>query len=315
MDFQKLTEKVFAYYAREKYNQALEVVQKAVIEYPKKLNITSYWAACLYTKLSKNKKAIDVLENTLNKGIWWSPKLLTEDPDLEPLYNKEEFKRLVSRCSELWKEKQSNSEPELTVMTPESYTENKKYPLLIILHGRNGNVNEFSKYWDIPYLREKYILAFPQSSQVFGINSYCWDGLELAKSEVKSHYKKLIQNYNVNLKNVILAGASQGGRLAIQLALEESNFCGFVGVIPAISDVDYYLNKKENWEKNRMKGVMIVGDSDNYYPPVKKLYTRFRELDYPIKIIAEEGLGHSISGKFPDYIKSALEFINDNITR
>jgi len=47
MNFKRLTEEVFSLYTQEKYNQALEVVQKAKSEYPEKLHKTSYWAAGL----------------------------------------------------------------------------------------------------------------------------------------------------------------------------------------------------------------------------------------------------------------------------
>ncbi len=308
MKFEKLTEEVFSLYTQEKYNQALEVVQKAKSDYPEKIHKTSYWAACLYNKSNKHKEAIDELTNSFEKGFWWAPKLLTEDPDLEPLHNKKEFKELVSKCKKLREIKQSNSKSKLKVLKSEK-KKNKNYPLLIILHGRSGNIEEFSKYWDIPYLKDKYLLAFIQSSQVFGMDSFCWDDIELAKKEVKKHYNSLVQNNKVNINNVIIAGASQGGRLAIQLALEENVFCGFIGIIPALTDVDKYKEFMINWEKIKMKGVMITGDKDYYYKNVKELYKSMNDLNYPIKLITEKGLGHYISDKFPKHIKSALEFI------
>ncbi|HKL76211.1 MAG TPA: hypothetical protein VJ881_09110 [Halanaerobiales bacterium] len=238
MNFKRLTEEVFSLYTQEKYNQALEVVQKAKSEYPEKLHKTSYWAACLYNKLNRHKEAIDELKNTFNKDFWWAPKLLTEDPDLEPLNDKQEFKELISKCKKLRDERQSNAKPILKVLSPDK-KKNRNYPLLIILHGRNGNIKEFSKYWTSSYLRDNYLLAFFQSSQVFGMKSYCWDDVELAKKEVKEQYNNLVQNYEVDTNNVIIAG-----------------------------------------------------DNDYYYKNVKKLYKGMNELDYPIKLITEKGMGH-----------------------
>ncbi|MGM0437787.1 MAG: alpha/beta hydrolase [Bacillota bacterium] len=308
MKFKRLTEEVFSLYSQEKYNQALEVVRKAKSEYPKKLHKTSHWSACLYNKLNRHREAIDELKNTFNKGFWWAPKLLTEDPDLKPLNDKKEFKELVSKCKKLRDERQSNAKPKLKVLSPEK-KKNINCPLIIILHGRNGNIKEFSKYWDIPNLRDDYLLAFLQSSQVFGMNSYCWDDIELAKKEVKEQYNNIVQNYKVDTNNIIIAGASQGGRLAIQLALERNIFCGFIGVIPAISEVDKHIESMNNSVKSNMKSVMITGDNDRYYPKVKQLYKRMNELDYPIKLITEKGMGHYISEKFPKHIKSALKLI------
>lgn len=308
MNFKEITEEVFSHYTQNNYNQALEVAQKAKSEYPKKLNKINYWIACLYTKLNRHKEAIDELKDSFNKRYWWAPSLLKEDPDLEPLHDIEEFKELVSKCNKLREEKQSNSVPKLEVMKPEK-KKNKTSPLVIILHGRNGNIEEFSKYWETNYLKDKYKLAFLQSSQVFGMNSYCWDNIELAKKEVKEQYDFLVQNYEVDLNNVIIAGSSQGGRIAIQIALEENGFCGFIGIIPAISDLDKYKELITNREKRKMKGVMITGDNDRYYSKVKKLYKCMNDLNYPIKLITEKGMGHYISDKFPKHIKSSLEFI------
>jgi len=262
----------------------------------------------LYTKLNMYKEAIDELKDSFKKGYWWAPKLLKEDPDLEPLQDLEEFKELVSKCNKLREEKQLNSVPKLKFLKPEK-KKNKTYPLVIILHGRNGNIEEFSKYWEMNYLRDKYILAFLQSSQVFGMNSYCWDDIELSKKEIKEQIDNLVQKYKVDLNKVIITGASQGGRLAVQIALEDNLFCGFVGIIPAISDIDKFKELINNWEKSKMKGIMITGDNDRYYPNVKQLYNYMNDLDYPIKLITEKGMGHYISDKFSKHIKSSLEFI------
>lgn len=309
MRFEKVAEIVFSYYGQEKYSEALEVVKKAMKEYPEKEHRTAYWAACLYAKSNDYKSAINVLRECFHKGFWWAPAMLTKDPDLAPLYDNDEFKQLVSECNIVYKKVQAETKPELLIKIPKNYYENKHYPLMVVLHWRGGNVKDFSKHWNIPVLRDNYILAFPQSSQVLGMESYCWDNIEIAKQEILTHYNNIINEYKIDINQIIIAGASQGGRLSIDLALEENIFHGFIAAIPALSDIDYYIKLKDNWKYE--KGVIIAGDKDYYYQKTKQFYSIFKELNYPIKLIVEKELGHTLSENFSNHIKKSIEFINE----
>ena len=93
------------------------------------------------------------------------------------------------------------------------------------------------------------------------------------------------------------------------MALEKNKYNSFIGVIPAISDVEEYLALINEVEKSKIKGVMISGDNDVFYPQVEDLYKGLKESDFPIKLITEKGLGHSISKRFPKQIKSAIKYI------
>lgn len=308
MGFEKVAEKVFSYYGQKKYSEALEVVENAMAKYPEKVSRTGYWAACLYTKLNNQKQAIEILKNLFKKGFWWAPEMLTKDPDLTPLLKNEDFKQLVNECNSVYKKVQAKTKPKLLLKLPRYYDEDNQYPLIIILHWRNGNVKDFFKHWDVSILRNNYILAFPQSSQVLGMDDYCWDNIKLAKDEILTHYRNIMDKYKINKNEIIIAGASQGGRLSIDLALEENKFHGFIAAIPAISDVNYYLKLKDNW--NDTKGVLITGDKDNYYQKTNDFYYAFKKLKCPVKLVVEKELGHTLSEKFPQSIKESIEFIN-----
>lgn len=92
---------------------------------------------------------------------------------------------------------------------------------MIALHWYMGTAEEFAQYWET--LEDMgFLLALPQSSQVVSEGGFGWDNGDLARKELFAHREALRRAYAFDEGHVILAWASQGGRLAIELAFEGS---------------------------------------------------------------------------------------------
>lgn len=310
-DFIEYRNKVYELYLQGRYSEALEIAEKAYARFRDEVSRTSYWLACLNSVLHKEDKAIEILTNSLDDGVWWSPKILEGEKDLDPLRNREEFKKLVERCWKIFEEKQKESKPERLVFYPNKFDREKKYPLFVALHWRGGNMKEFSKYWK--YVLERgYILLVPQSSQLSGNNAYCWDDWEKAKNEVMKHIIEMKEKHNLIEDGIVVAGASQGASLGIiDLVLEDTplNLERFIVVVPPIDDVSFFIPLLKNGVRKGVKGYILAGEKDNFTKNTKDLCSEMEKAGLLYKLTVVKGLGHDFPSNFDVYLDEALDYM------
>jgi predicted esterase len=303
-----LQTRLFKLFDEGKYQEALDVANVIEETYPDMIHKTYFWRACLYCALEETSQAMLELNSGLNQGVWWNPNTLMNDADLKPLHDIDEFRDILKQCESILKEASSLAKPEHLILKPEANMQ-ERIPVLYSLHWRGDNINSFSQYWDIEELREDYIFAFPQSSQIYGFNAFCWDNTEIAKEEIMTTLKKIKKEIDIENNDVILAGASQGGKLALELALnnEISNVKGFIIVVPSIREITGYEGLIEKATEKGMKGYIITGDKDYFYSDVLKLQTLFEEKNFPCKLYIKEGMGHFFPQDFSTILVEAIE--------
>ncbi|WP_441294180.1 TPR end-of-group domain-containing protein [Bacillus sp. FJAT-27225] len=287
-----------------KYEEAHTLIEKAQKEFPKRLDKTIFWEACIYSIQGNQENAIAVLKEGIQKGVWWNPLALTRDPDLNNLQNNKEFQVIVNECKDIFDSYKGMSSPKLF-----TYGNDKSNSGLFSLHWRGSNVKDFAPYWFDNNLLNDYLFGFPQSSQVFGYNAYCWDKQDIAVEEIITSYRDFKEKFNT--KQDIIAGASQGGKLAIELSLNGNilGTKGFIAVIPAIQDLaslEGLLVRSEN----KIKGCIITGDKDFFYTKTVELAKLLGENDFQCKLMVKEGLGHFFPSDFTDLLKEAVDFIH-----
>ncbi|TCS81061.1 alpha/beta hydrolase [Tepidibacillus fermentans] len=202
-----------------------------------------------------------------------------------------------------------NSVPQLFVQTPINFRPDRHYPLLFSIHWRHGNAISFMDYWKTPRTKTDFIMAFPQSSQMCATDDYCWDDEELAKRELLEAYQKVIQQYPIDLNRIIIAGASQGGRLAIEMALSgEIQSNGFISVIPAFYEFDPSILKQAN--HFNLRGYMIAGELDPFTSKAVEFYRHCKENDFTCELTIELGVGHAFPEKdLPKKLDQAINFV------
>jgi poly(3-hydroxybutyrate) depolymerase len=121
-----------------------------------------------------------------------------------------------------------NRQGSATLMLPDNYDPTKKYPLIVALHGYQGNPNDISTMMNLERLRkEGNIVLVPAAKD------HSWNGSGIsffgdAKGSngqpindvdfVRAAIGQVENNYQVNKNDITLAGFSQGGQLAYQLA-------------------------------------------------------------------------------------------------
>lgn len=300
IDFQK---KLFARFSEKNFPMVHTLIRQAEVEFPERLEKIQFWKACVFSLEGKPEQAIEALQNGLEQGIWWNPLVLKNDPDLKTLQEREDFKNILRQCEEIFQKQTALSKPELYV-----YGNDLADIGIYSLHWRGSNVPDFAPYWLNEVVLEKFYFGFPQSSQVWGYNSYCWDHQETATKEVINMYEKFKQGAKGN--KVILAGASQGGKLALKLALEGTIAVeGCIAVIPAINNVDEFKEILQQNPNRFLKCSIVTGDEDYFYGKQLELVELFNQYGLSVKLFVKKGLGHFFPDDFIELLQEAVEFI------
>jgi alpha/beta hydrolase family protein/phospholipase/carboxylesterase len=317
--------RVFRYYNESRYREALEVAQDAAqkfLDYDAK---TSFWIACLQSHLGNEDEAIRVLQAAIKRSVWWPTEVL-RDNDLDPIRDKPEFTTIEAECARLKRKQLSQkTSPDLMVRLPVGYSERKEWPALMMFHQRYGERPELSAEPWLPVLSMGVILAIPWSSQVYAHDGRSWDSPEVSEKDVKWAFSKL-EEYHLDSGNVVVGGFSQGAALSIYSVLERIVQCrGFVAVAPSDWVIpedkpaaersrpsEAFLSLLEASDCRGLRGVIITGDKDPFFPKIQQLYRLMVEKGLDGKLQIETGLGHEYPEKFGDKLRTALDFVLEN---
>lgn len=313
---------VFRYYGESRYREALAVAQEAAAKFPDYDAKTSFWIACLQSRLGNYNEALQTLQDAVRRNVWWPLEVL-RDSDLDPIRDKPGFKTIESHSARLRLEQvNKKAPPDLMVHLPSGYDDGKEWPALIVLHQRYGERPELTGPPWMPVLSTGMILAVPWSSQVYAHDGRSWDNLEASERDITWAYSKL-REYRPDHKNVIVGGFSQGGALSIYSAFMRIIPCrGFVAVAPSDWIIpeskpagerdrpsEAFLSLVEASDFRGLRGVIIIGDKDLFFPKIQHLYKLMVEKGLDGRFQIETGLGHEYPEDFGAKLRAAIDFV------
>ncbi len=258
------------------YQAAYDFATAQLTIFPKQTPLLEYWRICMAANLGEEDLALDILEQTLAREIWYAGTLLRKSPALEKIQGHERFETLVSTSQALQAQAQSERFPLLTLRPEgECHSVETRCPCLLGLHANNGTVDSSLAFWQ-PAAQAGWLVSAPQSSQSVWVDAYVWDDYAIARQEVSTHLASLDARYAIDPEQVVIAGHSMGGEVAIRLALE--------GVLPltgilAIAPNGPLLDDPANWlpllseaaERiasglPELRAVFVVGEHDRTIP-------------------------------------------------
>jgi predicted esterase len=291
---------------QKEWTKALILAEKAEFLYREKIHYTSFWKSCLLTKLNQPTEALTQLKLAIDQGVWWNPETLLNEEMLSSIKHDEKFQQIVQICKQRWQEQQRLAHPELYVMG-----NNKDKTAILSLHWRGDNARDFAEYWKSEEFLKQYVFGFAQSSQVRGYETFCWDDKETAIKDIEYLYRVFQHNYLTKETEVILAGASQGGKLAIELALAHPaiKVKGFIVVVPAIKDLDEFEQLLASGEVRNVPGFIITGRKDMFYDHTEKLCRLLKDYGIHCQLYVDEHEGHMFPKGFPKLLAEAIHFI------
>lgn len=328
-EFVDYRNRLFHYYNESRYREALEVARDAAQKFPDYDAKTSFWIACLQSRLGRYDDAVRALQDAVKRRVWW-PEEVLRDTDLDPIRDRPEFVTVEAECARLKREEvNKKASPDLMVRLPTDYNERKNWPVLMVFHQRYGERPELSAAPWLPVLSMGMILAVPWSSQVYAHDGRSWDKPEVSQNDVKWALSKLKSGHKLDSGNVVVGGFSQGGALSIYSVLERIVPCrGFVAVAPSDWVIpedkpaaerelpsEAFLSLVKASDCRGLKGVIMIGDKDPFYSKIEQLYALMVEKGLDGKLLVETGLGHEYPHGFEDKLRTALDFVLENSTK
>jgi antitoxin component YwqK of YwqJK toxin-antitoxin module/predicted esterase len=200
---------------------------------------------------------------------------------------------------------------EYEIVKPGNFSPKKKYPLLLLLHGRGGNLKSSQERWKTKDLSSRFLIAFVQSSQFLSfIDCYSWDDLQQSRQDVRLVYKEISENYPVDKDKIIIAGMSAGGKISIDAALN--------GIVPAAGFIACCPPKPEGLTKEMVqksaargiRGTIIAGENDTrWVGGAREMAAMFEEMKLPHRLIIVPGMGHQVPEDSDRLLKEAIEHI------
>ncbi|WP_040447511.1 alpha/beta hydrolase [Ktedonobacter racemifer] len=250
------------YYANE-YVQAFALIEEKYADFPEQSAQIAYWRLCFHALLGKQKEALQIFHETLDRGDWFGPSMLEQDLDLVELRPLAEFQEMLEVCRQRLVQAKDKAQPELHIVKPEA--EVRPLPLLIALHGNQGNAYESLGEWR-GVTAQGWLLSVPTSSQIDGPGCFIWNDREAGGREIYQHLTMLNGEHEVDSKRVVLGGFSMGGGLAVWVALTQAiPCCGFVVLAPYLTDEE--LEKLPailaQQQPTGLRGYIIVGQEDS----------------------------------------------------
>jgi predicted esterase len=321
-NFPYYRDQIFGLYNDRKYREALAVAFQAKEKFPEKSAKTSYWIGCLQSRLGESEEALQTLEKASKDGIWWPDQALLMEPDLDPLQSRPDFKAIIAESQRLKQRALLAAKPGVMVLTPRNFSPEERHALIIALTPRVGHPGEFAEHWT-DALNQGFLLAVPHSSQPISSEEYCWDDPERSERDVAWAYKQIRDKYNIDPAKVIVAGFSQGAALAMYLTLNRTFPCrGFIAVASSdwVAPEDKPADQRDHPSEafasfirakdvKGLKGVIIIGDEDPFWPKINKLLEGMVERGFNCKLDVVQNLGHEFPVDFERRAESATNFL------
>lgn len=302
MTFNELTGKMVALYNEKKFEEALQLIEQHLDAFPEQAARLTYWRMCFLSLMGRSEDVFSVFRQGLDSGLWWQEELFA-DPDLNAVRDLPEFQRLITVSHERYQEAQGQIERDYTVLAPEPPSSGL-YPLLITLHGRNGNKESDIVRWELARQRGWLVLAVQSTQPVFQ-GAYHWDNPERGFADLLYYYDQAVEQYQIDPQRVVIAGFSQGSGMAIYTALTQTlPVRGFIGIGTWWADANQL-----DLQGEQVRGYFITGEKDHTLERAREIQDVLRKNNIPFAEEVHADLGHEFSSDFGTSFDKAIDFI------
>lgn len=295
-------------YEAKEYQQVLALIEQEQVNFPMRTLDFLYWRLCMINLLGRQAEALQLFSELIEQGNWVEPTWLLKDEDLTSLHHLPEFQSLIAICQQRLVEAQATAQPELLVYP--SYAH--KLPCMIALHGNMDNAQNTSEEWH-EIIKQGWLLAVPQSTQVMGMTNYVWNNRERSIHEVCTHFATLNEKHAIDTERVVLGGFSKGGGLAIWLTLHQLvSVRGFVVLGPSLKndELEMFPSLLATRNLTGVRGYIIVGEEDEHCLRVSHQVTEIMHAhDLPCKLEILSGVSHEYPPDFSERVTQGLAFV------
>jgi predicted esterase len=262
--------------------------------------ISWYTQACQLGRQGRVEEAIAALRSGLDEGSWYNPEALAVDPDLTALGAG--LDQMVRECEERRRRRRVETRPLCLVLSPSSTLWDQQ--TLLLLHGRGDSARGFAEHWR-PLVDEGWTLVVPQSSQPWDSASWCWDDGDLARREILTHLEECRMKRGLDPARIVAAGASDGARLAVEIAHEAG--LPWLCVIPTFPAG--YDPAPLAAVPLHTRGVFLMGERDPENVRTRPVVLALQGAGASVELRTMPGTGHEIPEDFASRASEALRLL------
>jgi predicted esterase len=303
--FLALNDRVFALYGDGRFGEALALVEEAEPSLPGWRSRTTYWRACLECVLGRPDAALGALQWGLEGGVWWRPDWLVTDHDLEPLWNRAGFKEVVAESERRQQAANADRPRRPKVLLFPSRGEPRG--LLVALHMYGATADRSAPLWR-PAADAGFVVCLPESTTVQADGLPCWDDDVATDRDVALGIEEAMQAHEVTGRPVVLAGASQGGVRAAEMALRGRPVAAgaFIGIVAGLADPDLIEGTAEAASERGLRAWLLTGERDAARQGVETFHAQLSGYGIPCRLDVVEDLGHTFPNDFEDRLRAVL---------
>ena len=300
--FSKYSSELRRVRARGDYQAALNLALDAHGLFPDEHALTWYWRSCLLSLLGRSGEALDALRAGLAEGEWWKPSMMEEDADLDCVRDLIDFSAILEECETRYRAAQASGRPQCTIISPSSGLWEPQS--LLLLHTRGGSSPEFRSHW-LPLVDEGWTLVSLQSSQPLHSGGYCWDDADRARREISDQIEECRRVRGMDLGRLVIAGASQGARMAFEVA--QAMAVPWLCVIPAFPAG--YDSGPFIASRSRDRGAFLLGAEDPANERTRHLVVSLKAAGAEVRSQSMPGVGHELPDDLAARARESLEWI------
>lgn len=263
-----------------------------------------------YASLEQYDKCFEILKKGQEEGLFYY--LGSTEREFPP-YRKElekfaDYEIFRIKNEELKEAANKTKTTEFVVQLPNDYDKNTSYPLMLIMHGGYGSINNLQYSYLSEKLQTEFIVAYTQGAKYYGSYTMVYD-LENWQNDIKSIYQRITSNYSVDTTKVILAGPSAGGYRSIELGL--NNIIPAKGLLlsfavnPSVWDSTLYIASAERG----LKVALLCGENDWAIQMQKKLGYWFDTYGIKNRFVVFPEEGHGFPENWSYYLDTSIDYI------
>ncbi|HYM19970.1 MAG TPA: alpha/beta fold hydrolase [Candidatus Kapabacteria bacterium] len=232
-------------------------------------------------------------------------------------------KWMDSVCAE-WKSVRDREEPTWPVqpvieLVPTHLDPQKKYPVIMALHGGNGSYELFARRLSkVPDALNVIVAVVPGVLRTSEITNE-WDtAMIFSEERVRESIALLAKNPNVDTNDITLLGFSQGSQVSYAYCVDHPDeihsviaFAGFAPEVLAEKDLNSEL---DSVAKRKIKIVAVSGaeDSPDFLKSTHELEQRAKEHGVEFEMKIEPKLPHGIPRHLAHYLRNLWSELRGN---
>jgi dienelactone hydrolase len=311
--FEELQDETMRLYQDGDYAAALDLLTRKGNPFLDQGGWVLYMRACMAARVGQPAETVRLLDEALDRGVWFGEAVMRQSPSFLPLQGQPEFEAVVAR--QLARAAEAHAEPVLLVREPEGgCSAAHPCPALLALHGNGADGPSALRGWE-PVVQRGWLLAALQSSQIVGMDQFVWDDQETALRETMDHYTALQARYTLDSAHTLIAGFSMGGETALRAALTGTiPVRGFILLGPGgptIDTPDAWLPLIAQREPGTLRGTVILGEADTGVPhdEIRALVALLNAHGIPCALEMVPGVRHAYPPDFGPILDRALGFV------